>query len=432
MPNLKLTKRNVDALRPGAKPEYVFDTDLPGFFLRIMPTGAKAWGFQYRAGSGRGATKQRVTIAAHGKLTPDEARAAAKRLSGEVACGRDPAEAKAQQARETKIAALIDLYEAEGCVVQRGQRLGEAMKPLTKQYTLARLRNHVIPVLGAKRVSEVGTADVERLARDITAGKTARDQKTGPRTRVMVQGGEGAARKVVRDLSAVFTFAVRRKLAASNPVTTAAVRKTDNRRERFLSLGEVQRLGAALDALEAKGRSPKALNIARLWVLTGCRRNEIAGLRWTEVDIPNGLLTLAVTKTGRSIRPLSASAAALLTTIPAEQGSPFVFPAVRGDGHFSAPKTVWSEAVKLADLPGITPHTLRHTMGGIATSTGEALAMTGAILGHANARSTEIYAHVERDPARKAADRVGAQIAAALNGEILTIASTAASTFTAS
>lgn len=67
-----------------------------------------------------------------------------------------------------------------------------------------------------------------------------------------------------------------------------------------------------------------------------------------------------------------------------------------------------------AELPGVTPHTLRHTMGSTAVSTGEALALTGAILGHANPRSTAIYAHVQRDPSRRAADRVTKKIAAAL------------------
>ena len=195
----------------------------------------------------------------------------------------------------------------------------------------------------------------------------------------------------MRDLSAVFTFAVRRRIAAANPVATAAVRKTDNARDRFLSLDEVQRLGSVLDALEARGRNLKALNIVRLWALTGCRRNEVAGLRWSEVDAARGLLILDDSKTGKSIRPLSAAAAALLDAVPREDNSPYVFPASRGEGHFQAPKTVWAEATREADLPGVTPHTLRHTMGGLATSTGEALAMTGAILGHANARSTSIY-----------------------------------------
>ncbi|WP_348841343.1 tyrosine-type recombinase/integrase [Xanthobacter sp. KR7-65] len=168
--------------------------------------------------------------------------------------------------------------------------------------------------------------------RDVGGGKTAKDEKAGPRVRIIVRGGDGAARKVVRDLSAVFSFAVRRGIVPVNPCDTAAVRKTDNRRERYLTLDEVARLGKAFDALEGEGVNPKALAIARLWALTGCRRDEIAALRWDEVDLARGLLVLADTKTGKSIRPLGGAARALLDTISVEEGSYFVFPAERGEG----------------------------------------------------------------------------------------------------
>jgi site-specific recombinase XerD len=72
--------------------------------------------------------------------------------------------------------------------------------------------------------------------------------------------------------------------------------------------------------------------------------------------------------------------------------------------------------VARARLVAITPHSLRHTMGSTAVSTEEALAMTGGILGHANLRATAIYAHVQRDPAKRAADRVSRRIATALEG----------------
>ena len=78
---------------------------------------------------------------------------------------------------------------------------------------------------------------------------------------------------------------------------------------------------------------------------------------------------------------------------------------------------MWSKAIEKAALPGVTPHTLRHTMGSTATSMGEALALTGAILGHANPRSTAIYAHVQSDPSKRAANRVTKKIAFALGGK---------------
>ena len=108
------------------------------------------------------------------------------------------------------VAQLVELHEREGCFVQRCIRQGEPMKNRTKAYTLGRLKHHVVPLLGHKRVTQVGAGEIERFVRDVGAGKTAKDEKIAPRKRIIVRGGDGAARTVVRDLSAVFSFAVRR------------------------------------------------------------------------------------------------------------------------------------------------------------------------------------------------------------------------------
>jgi integrase len=322
----------------------------------------------------------------------------------------------AAKRREMTVSALVDLYEEEGCVVQRGTRIGTPMKDLTKQYTMARLRHHVVPLLGKRKISEVTAGDVESFAKQVASGATAKDEKLGPRRRIIVKGGPGAARKAVRDLSALFEFAHRRNLVESNPVQRASVRKTDNRRHRFLSLDEVKRLGDALDELEKNGVNPKAVNIARLWALTGCRRNEVAGLRWSEVDLNGGMLVLQESKTGASRRPLGGAAVTLLQSLRGDGDylPEFVFPAERGNGFYQGTKRVWAAAITKANLPGVTPHVLRHTLGSAAASGGEALLMVGALLGHKNARSTQIYAHITHDPARLAADRVSAPLAAAL------------------
>ena len=129
------------------------------------------------------------------------------------------------------------------------------------------------------------------------------------------------------------------------------------------------------------------------------------------------MLVLADTKTGKSIRPLGAAAIAILEAVTRHPDTDFVFPAERGEGHYQVAKQLWSRITSKAALPGVTPHTLRHTMGSTAVSFGEALALTGAILGHANPRSTAIYAHVQYDPSRRAADRVTRRIADALAGK---------------
>lgn len=119
----------------------------------------------------------------------------AKTILGAAAIGSDPADDLRLKCRQMKVAALIDLYEAEGCVVQRGKRQGEPMKPRAKTYTMARLRHHVVPLLGRTREAEINAGDIERFAADVTSGKTASDQVKGPRRRIVVRGGAGAARK---------------------------------------------------------------------------------------------------------------------------------------------------------------------------------------------------------------------------------------------
>jgi len=418
--NVLLTKRVVDGAKPRDKRYHVWDCDLSGFALRVEPTGVKTFVIKYRTnGGGRSATQHWFVIGRHGPLTAEQARKLAKVKLGSIVTGADPTTELQAKRREMTMSALVDLYEKEGCVIQRGKRQGDAMKPRTKAYTLARLRHHVVPLLGNRRAPDINAGDIERFVADVAAGKTARDEKIGPRKRIIVRGGAGAARKVVRDLSAVFSFALRNEVVERNPCENAAIRKTDNQRTRYLTLEEITRLGAALDELEMEGVNSKAINIARLWVLTGCRRDEIAGLKWSEVNLAEGLLELDESKTGKSTRPLGAAAVALLGSLSREEDKHFVFPAERGDGYFQGTKSVWSKAIKRAQLSGITPHTLRHTIGSTAISSGEALALTGAILGHSNPRSTAIYAHVQNDPSRRAANRVTRKIADALAGKIV-------------
>jgi hypothetical protein len=262
-----LTKETVDARKPCGKRYIVWDSELPGFGLRIGTTGEKTFVIKYRTqGGGRAAEQRWLVIGRYGAITPFEARKLAKVRLGSIAAGADPAADLQAKRREMTMAALIDLYEEEGCVIQRGKRQGVPMTPRTKAYTISRLRHHVIPLLGKRKAPEINAGDVERFVADVTAGKTAKDEKIGPRRRIIVRGGSGAARKVFQDLSAVFSFARRREIVARNPCETAAVRRTDKHKERYLTFEEITRLGAALDELETEGANQyrPALGVDRL------------------------------------------------------------------------------------------------------------------------------------------------------------------------
>src|SRR3546814_12946830 len=102
-------------------------------------------------------------------MTFEQARKKAKAVLGAAANGNDPSAVRAAKRREMLISELRDLYEKVGCVIQRGKRIGQPMKALTKQYTIARIDNHIVPLLGRKRVGDLRIADVEQFARDVEA-----------------------------------------------------------------------------------------------------------------------------------------------------------------------------------------------------------------------------------------------------------------------
>ncbi|MGR9269847.1 tyrosine-type recombinase/integrase [Rhizobium leguminosarum] len=412
----KLTKSLIAAIEPPESgTETLWDSEVRGFGVRVTKNGVKSFVLKYTNAAG---TARWMTLCRVGELTVDEARERCRVIRGRVAAGEDPAAERMADRKAETVEELLGLYEKEGLIIQRGKDQGKPMKPLTAQYTMARLRHHVSPLLGKKRCKDIGAGDIERFVRDVAAGKTAKDEKVAPRKRIIVKGGEGAARKVVRDFSAVCSFAVRRAVMPSNPCEKAAVRKVDNRKELFLSLDQIAALGAILKAMEEEGVSRKATDSFRLLALTGCRRNEILGLKWSEVDFHRGLLALDDSKTGKSIRPLGAATMTVLAGIK-QTDSPYVFPASDGsDGFYQGGKRFWPIVRDRAKLPkGTTFHTLRHSIGSLTASSGESLLITGAVLGHSNPRSTAIYAHISQDPAKRAADHIAGQIHAAMSGK---------------
>lgn len=182
---VRLTKTVVDSAEATDKRYMVWDSDLAGFAVRIESSGTKTFVIRYRAdGGGRSAPQRFISIGWFGNLTVEEARKEAKKVLGQIAVGEDPAAHRNAKRKEMKIAALVDLYEEEGCFIQRGVRQGEPMKPLTKQYTMSRLRHHVVRLLGHKRITELTVGDIERFVRDVEQGKSRKDDKLGHRKRI--------------------------------------------------------------------------------------------------------------------------------------------------------------------------------------------------------------------------------------------------------
>jgi integrase len=403
---LRLNKRAIDALPPTSKRTVYWDDELSGFGLRIEASGRKTFLVRYRPGGGRNAPKRFMTIGRYGKLTPEEARTEARRLLSAGNLGLDPAADRLRKRKEMSVSSLCDVYLDLGV---------ETKKPLTILGDRGRIERHIKPLIGNKRVSEVIPADIEKLMKDIASGRSKTDFKPVKlRSRVIVRGGKGAATRVVGLLGGIFSFAQRQGLRTDNPCR-GVKRYPDGSSERFLNANELSVLGEALARAQSQGANSHAVNIIRLLAMTGARRNEIAGLRWVEVDIDRACLRLKDSKTGAKTIPLGGAAVQLLRKLPRFSGSDFVFPATSGSGHFQGAKKVWQAVRKQAGFPELRLHDLRHSFASIGLASGDTLPMIGALLGHANARTTSRYAHLADDPKRNAANRISAQIADALN-----------------
>jgi hypothetical protein len=180
----RLTKRAVDAAEAGSAAVFIWDDEIKGFGLRIAPGGTKSYVLNYRAGHGRKALQRRITIGKHGSpWTPEQARLEARRLLGTIAAGDDPAAARKAEARTMTLTALCDLYLAEGT----GHKKSSSLKA-----DRGRIKNHVVPVLGGLRIDRIRRADVQRMLREVSAGRTgAPVPQQLPRGR-LAQGGSGA------------------------------------------------------------------------------------------------------------------------------------------------------------------------------------------------------------------------------------------------
>jgi len=402
---VRLTRRTVEAAAKAAVRYTVWDSELKGFGLRVEPSGTKTYVVRYRVGGGRRGTLRQFKIGRSNKLTPDEARDQAKGALALVETGKDPQAERVEARKALTVAELCDLYMAEGVATKKASTL---------KLDGIRIAGHIKPLLGSRKITEVGSGDIERLMNAVGAGrvKAAAAEEgvtTPPGSRV--RGGKAAATKTVKLLRAVYNFAIGRKLCPENP-TLGVKTFADVKRERFLSPAELGKLGDALTAAEAEGAHPHHVTIIRLLALTGARKNEIAQLRWSEVDAGRGLLQLADSKTGRKVVRLGAAALELLNKITRAK-SPYVFPDPR-DASLPIRNLDWAWVGirKRAGMVDLRIHDLRHSFASIGVAGGSGLFLIGKLLGHTHVATTARYAHLHDDPLAAAADKISGEVAA--------------------
>jgi integrase len=417
----KITKRLVDSLkaeitgRALSADRTVFDSIDLGFVLRVRKSGGMSYAVEYKAGRGRGAPTRRVTIGRVGKLTPEQAREAARKILGSVAHGEDPAAEKVRQRRSLPLSDVIGDFLTQHAEAKR--------KPSSAAWMRDALERIVKPVLGAMRPHAVMRPDIARLHSSM---------KDRP-----VQ-----ANRTLAILSSLFSWAGKNGYVAEGYNPARGVEKFPERaRERFLTSEELSRLGDVLRegetiglpwqvdetkpnakhaAAPSKRRTkldPFAVAAIRLLILTGARLREILHAKWEHVDFERGVIFLPDSKTGK--KPIYLSAPALVVTagLPRMQGNPFIIAGAKNGAPRADLKKPWAAVTKGAELPGLRIHDLRHSFASVGAGASLGLPVIGKLLGHLQPATTARYAHLDADPMRRAAETIGATISAAMDGK---------------
>ncbi|PLX37067.1 MAG: integrase [Hyphomicrobiales bacterium] len=386
----KLTKRTVDAAKASDAEFIVWDDEIPGFGLRVYPSGRKAFIFQYRTSGGRRGRVRKVTIGTYGALTPDHARQQAKELSANAARGDDPAAAKREQREAPRMSDLFVRYLSEHATVYK------KASSVTEDARLIKL--HLLPAFSTRRVRDVSRDEIIKLHRSLHATPYV-------------------ANRCVALLSKAFNLAELWGWRADGSNPCRHVRKyREVARERVLSPDEIERLGRALAQSEKDGANPHAILAIRIAALTGWRIGEVRNLTWEQVDFEQRVAHLVDTKTGDRTAPLSAAALEFLANSP-RMGS-HVIPGRSGDNplDYKAILKVWRRACETAGLKNTRLHDLRHTAATMAASFGANALLVRDLLGHRTLAMSNRYVSRMIDPVRDLSDRVASSIDRTMRG----------------
>ena len=364
MPGIRLTQRRVDALPRRRAVRDVRDTELKGYGVRVMPSGAKRY-FIHSQHQGRRVWK----IVGDAETTTEaEARNRARSMLAALRDGRDAdAGAPGEAPFETVAEEVFTRY-------------GRRWKPRTLQVNRIYLRRQILPFFEERFIGAITRQDVQDWFRSLHATPAAAN-RSAPILSVIMQQAEAWGYRPEN----------------SNPCRGIR-RYRQARSERFLSPEEYRCLARVLDRHEAD--RPFHAAAVRLLLLTGCRKSEILTLEWRFYR--EGKLYLPDSKTGPRTVWLCAAARDVLDRLP--RSPRWVFPVgdLRTPWNWLDP--FWQHVRKEAGLEDVRLHDTRHSYASMALLSGETIRTVGRLLGHEKASTTLKYAHLSDTSLREAID----------------------------
>ena len=284
--SVRLTDTSVKNLKPQGRRFEVFDAQVPGFGVRVAPSGRKTW-IAFGRQHGR---RARATLGVYPQMSLAEARVAATEALKAMRDGVFSSD-KASRLFED---VLSDWYDRE-------QRQRKSFRQVENAMKL-----HVVPYLKGREIQDIRKADLVRII-----------------DRVADSGARTQANRVRAFVTRFFNWACERDLIEHSPAASLPKVQGERSRDRVLTESELRSVWHAADAI-GYPFGP----IVKLLILTAQRRDEVAGMTWSELDLDRGTWTIGAerAKNGQAHTVhLSPAAQAILEKIPQRLDSDFVF-----------------------------------------------------------------------------------------------------------
>jgi integrase len=352
---MKLDSKTVSALAlPAGKTDVIhFDSALPGFGFRVrLGAGGvllKSWVCQYK----RGGSTRRLLLGNAAVLGAEAARKAAQKALGKVANGEDPQAERAERRDKDKLSlkSMIDEY-----LLHKRAQVGKRQHTEIQRYLST---GPYLKPLFSMPVDKVTRRDIASRLVVVTREHSS---TVAARTRAA--------------LSAFFVWAMQSGIAETNPVIGTLTPREGASRDRVLSDVELAAIWRACQD-DAYGK------IIKLLICTGCRRQEIGGIAWSEIDLDRATWTLPArrSKNGRKHElPLLSSALDIIKSVPHRVSRDQLFgERARGFTSWARNKPVLDQR---ADVSGWTIHDIRRSVATRMADIGIAPHIIEEILNH--------------------------------------------------
>lgn len=351
---------------PGKKKTDHWDTHIPGFVLETRQGGGATYALRYTDEGGR---QRQLKIGRADAISNEQARKAARRLRAEIELGGNPQAQKQERKAIPTYAELAEQHIAHNETYQKTPKNSERI-----------IRGHLIPRWGKLRLTDITAQDVAQWLSDKRKGGLA------PAT----------VEKLRVTFNRSFELAAKWGIAGGqhNPIRAVPRPRFNNKKERFLTADEADRLFAACDASANKRLGA----ICRLLLLTGARKMELLKAKCEHVDLQQRAWHIPDTKTGKPrYVPLSQAAIDVINELPRWDKCEWLIPNPDTRKPYSQLKRPWDTAREKAKLPGLRIHDLRHSAASFMINAGANLYTVGKVLGHADYQSTMRYSHLADD-----------------------------------